>query len=90
MAAVSVTTTPVSLNVSAYPDLRETLQTVVVQNLGPDNLYLDYVANPEDLTENNGIRLVADGIWEIRRYDSNRPITMVSEGTSDVRILAFD
>lgn len=88
MTAVEVSDgTPVALDVSAYPDLRETLQTAVVQNLGPDDLYLDY---NDEVSAATGIKLVVGAIWEIQKYDSGRPIWMISSGESDVRVLAFD
>lgn len=91
MAQVIVTSeSAVFLDSATYPDLRETLQTMVVQNLGPDDLYLDYVSDLEDLSSDTGIKLVANAIWEIHGYDSGRPIAMISTGTSDIRTLAFD
>lgn len=90
MASVNVSTQPEFLNTSMYPDLRNTLQTVVAQNLGPDSIYLDFVENANDLTTENGIQLIANGIYEIPSYDAARPIAIVSAGESDVRILAVD
>lgn len=90
MSNVLVSNSAIYMDTSIYPDLRETLQTVVIQNLGPDDLYLDYVSDLEELTSESGIKLVPDGIWEIQRYDSSRPLALVSVGTSDVRVLAFD
>lgn len=87
MAAISVSGTAVPLDTSAYPDLRKSSQTLVIQNLGPGILYIDSDA---EVTTTTGIKLEVGLAWEVTSYDPSRPVYAISSGTSDVRFTALD
>lgn len=82
MPATDVTTSAVALDLSGLPDIGPTGQTLVIQNLGPDDLYVDF---DEDVAEDNGIKLPANIVWEVPGYVRSRPVYVVSSGESDVR-----
>lgn len=87
MSATSVTTSPVALDLDGMPDIGSTGQTLVCQNLGPDDLYADF---SDEVGPDTGVLIAAGTVWEIASYIPSRPLYIVSEGTSDVRYLVVN
>lgn len=86
MASLTVSTTPVPLNLTAYADRGPTGRVVVVQNLGPGNLFLDAV---NTVAPSTGIKIAVGGGYEIADYKGG-PIFIVADAAStDVRYAAF-
>lgn len=79
---VTVTTSQVRLNTSAYADLGTTGQTLVMQNLGDGEVYFDFRTG---VTAANGIRLSPNGAYELTNWNASMDVFLISDSSADVR-----
>lgn len=81
----SVGTSAAKLDLSGYPDRGSRGQTIIVQNLGPGDVFLDAVAG---VTSASGLKLVPGNAYEMRT-DGSQEIYAVASQTSDVRVVVI-
>lgn len=85
MSATSVTSTPGLLDFTGMPDIGGTGQILVIQNLGPGDVWVDYT---NTVSSSNGVKISSGMVWEIAAYQPSRPLYLVSSGgNADVRYL---
>lgn len=81
-----VGTTAIEVTTTSYPDLAESGQTVLVQNLGPGTLYVDFLS---EVAVGTGVRLKPEGdAYEFKRSAGQKLYLVASEANTDVRFLA--
>ena len=78
-------TTPVPIATDQYVDVGAAGQVVVVQNLGPGDLYIDFL---EGVDSSSGLKLAAGGdAYEFPRATSQTLYAVATEADTDVRIM---
>lgn len=68
-----------------YPDLGVSGQVVVMQNLGPGDIYVDF---KDDVSVTSGVKIAASGAYEFPRGASQGLYVVASANETDVRIMA--
>lgn len=80
---VDVTTDAEKLDLSSYKDLGSKGQILVLQNLGPGDVYWDTVAG---VSTTNGVKLGTGGGYELRLQD----VWVVGSAAADLRVTVMD
>lgn len=71
-----------------FSDTSSPGQVVVIQNLGPGDVYIDFT---EDVTVGNGLKIGVNGAYELPRTSNESQLYIVaSQASTDVRILLVD
>ena len=83
---LTVEAAPVALDPTDSPDVRESGLILIVQNLGPGDVYFGYT---DDVAVASGIKIATGGGYEFPRAPA-RTVWLVSDGTADVRWEAVD
>lgn len=81
---LTVGTTPVLVGTDDYPDVGATGQTVVVQNLGTGDVYIDFDAA---VTTGTGFKLGVGAAYEFASVSGQSLYAVASAIGTDVRIL---
>lgn len=80
-----VGTTAVAVDLSDYTDVGKAGQTVMIQNLGPGNVYLDAV---DSVATDTGIKIGIGGGWEISNWTGGSIYLVADLASTDVRVVA--
>lgn len=84
---MTVGTSATELDPSGLPDSRESGIIVVLQNLGPGDVYFDFDGA---VTTGTGVKIAAGGGYELPRA-SARPLWVVSDQAgTDLRYVGID
>lgn len=59
---VTLTSTPVQLDLSDYPDTGDEGQILLLENLGTGDVYFD---RPDDVDETTGVKMAPEGNYEL-------------------------
>jgi hypothetical protein len=84
---LTVGTTPVELDPTSLPDVRESGIIVIVQNLGPGNIFIDFI---DEVTEDSGLKIGAEGAYEFPRSSARSMWLVADQADTDVRYLGVD
>lgn len=79
---MDVSTTEVELDTTDYADAGMKGQVLILQNLGPDDLYLDFLTGVDADT---GVKISSGGGYEVTGWSPSMSIFVISDGTSDLR-----
>lgn len=80
---VTVGATPQKLDTSDYPDRGSAGQVLIIQNLGPGEVYFD---STDEVTIETGVQIGVKGGYELSEFTPNTPVYFVATQESDLRI----
>lgn len=81
----TVGTAAAAVDLSGYPDKGRVGQTLMIQNLGPGNVYVDAT---NAVTADTGIKIGIGGGWEIQNWTGGSIYLISDLANTDVRIVA--